>query len=319
MRKLFGLTTIIALAFVGKVYAASNVSIRLEQPKTPTNQNTFNIVFTTLDIAGRPITVKCFKQGPSDGSPVQYGSDITLTNGGNTGNCQVTSGQINGNGTYTFSVTATAGSDTANDSTTVVYNTDGPGDPKDYNKIKVGNCTYTIHFKTAADGGKTVKTEVYRSENTSFNADNGTRVGTINGGSDEAHDFPNDVPDCNKTYYFAVRSFDSAGNGSGVVGDSQTVTHLTTITPTPGANQGAIPVANGQSQVLGAANKTPGKGEETLGQASPSGTPSPQEEAITGQQEGQSGFFGGKKTKILLFAGLVTIAIGVWYARRKKE
>lgn len=319
MRKLLVIATFALFPFLtlsGRAYAASNVTIRLEQPKTPTNQNTFPITFTALDIQNRAIIVKCFKQSPSDGAPVQFGSDITLTNGGNTGNCQVTSSQINGNGTYIFSVTATTGSDSASDTTTVVYNTDGPGDPKDYNKTKVGNCTYNIHFKTAADGGKTVKTEIYRSENTSFSADSGTHVGTVNGGSDEAHDFPNDVPNCDKTYYYAVRSFDSAGNGSGVVGDSVTVTHLTTISPTPGAN-GAIPVANGAGQVLG---ETAGKGE-TLGEASPSSTPSDstsEEQAAQGQQGELQGLFGGGLKNWGLIASFVIIASAILYARRKK-
>lgn len=323
MRKILsGMILFIIFSLSGHVYAATNLSIRIEQPKTPTNQSTFSINFTALDVLNRSITVKCFKQGPGEGSATQFGSDIILSAGGNTGNCQVTNSQINSDGTYAFSVKATAGADTATDSTNVVYNTSGPGDPRDYAKSKIGNCTYNIHFKTAADGGKTVKVEIYRSENTSFNADSGTRVGTVNSGSDEAHDFGNDVPNCDKTYYYAIRSFDSAGNGSAVVGDNVTVTHLTTITPTPGQSQGAIPVANGQSQVLGTQSGSTSNSGQTLGEASPSSTPKEEvkpEEAAVGDQGASKGLFSGLSKKWLLGGGIIVVIASYLYARSKKK
>src|SRR3990167_1571684 len=182
MRKL--VTALTIFMFAGAVYAA-NLDVRIEQPKSPTNQNSFPVHFVALDILDRPVTVKCFKKGPSDGGFVQFGSDINLASGGNSGNCDVNSSILTGNGTYEFKVEATAGSDSDSETTSVVYNTDGPGDPRDYQKNKTNSCEYTIHFKTADDAGKTVKVEVYRSENMSFNTDSGTRVGTVGAGSNE--------------------------------------------------------------------------------------------------------------------------------------
>src|SRR6185369_9485240 len=92
-----------------------------------------------------------------------------------------------------------------------------------YSKDKITACEYKIHFRSADDAGKTVKVEVYRSENKSFSADAGSRVGTVATGSNTDNDFTQSVPDCNKVYYYAVRAFDSGGNGSGVTGDSETV------------------------------------------------------------------------------------------------
>lgn len=228
------------LIFAGISFAAT--SVRLEQPKTPTNQNNFNLVFVALDSGDNAVTVTCYKKGPSDGAFAQFGSPITLSNGGNTDNCPVDSSIVNTNGTYAFYVMANG---TQSNTVTVDYNTSGPGTPSEYSKDHPSSCQYKISFKTADDSGKTVKVELYRSVNTSFNADSGSRSQTMGIGSNTSATFTDTVPDCNTTYYYAIRAFDSAGNGSGLVGDSQTVTTVITPTGTPQAASqanGAIPV-----------------------------------------------------------------------------
>lgn len=256
---------------------APKLSIRLEQPKSPTNQDNFNLIFVVLDNtgSGSPITVKCYKKGPSDGGYSQFGSDISVAAGGNTGNCPVNSSIVSANGTYQFYATATNGVDNASSAdegiVSVDFNTSGPGTPTDYYKTPQ-SCSYLIHFKTADDGGKTVKVEIYRSTNTSFTLDSGSRVQTISVGSNTNKDITDSLPDCNKTYYYAVRAFDSAGNASGYVGDSVITTVTTTTTPTAGA----IPVSNvvlpggGAGAVLG---KKVGTESGVLGEATPSGKP----------------------------------------------
>lgn len=220
----------LTLVFAGRVLAAAgDVSVDIETPKTPTRHNSLTINFVTLDIQGRAITVKCYKKGPSDGGFVQFGGDIAISNGGNTDNCDVTGSLMDQTGTYQFYVTAAAGGDTATSQTVSVdYNTDGPSAPTDYQKSLNNSCQYKIHFKTA-DDGQTSLVEIYRSESTTFTADGGTRVASINIGPNTTHDANIDKPDCNKDYYFVIRAFDSAGNGSSLVGDSLvTVTAGTT-------------------------------------------------------------------------------------------
>src|SRR3989344_4849632 len=124
MRKL--ITALTIFLFAGSVYAA-NLDVRIEQPKSPTNQNSFPVHFVALDILSRPVTVKCFKKGPSDGGFVQFGSTINLASGGNSGNCNIDSSILSTGGTYEFKVEGTAGGDTDSESTSVVYNTDSPG------------------------------------------------------------------------------------------------------------------------------------------------------------------------------------------------
>lgn len=267
-----------SLVLTGEVYAAKQVSVRLSQPKSPTNQTSFNINFVALDLLGRTVTVKCFQQGPSDGAMSQFGSTQSLSSGGNSGSCSVDGSVMNdGAGSYTFKVEATAGDGTGDnfddDSTTITFDNSGPGDVKDYNKEK-NACEYKIHFKTADDSGATVKVELYRSDAVPFNADSGSLIQSMTIGSNEAKDTTDSPSDCSKSYYYAVRAFDSAGNGSALVGDN--VNQITVINPTPGQAQGAIPVSSGQGgSVLGQESGAGSVGAtgvsgETLGETSPS-------------------------------------------------
>ena len=102
-----------------------SLTIRLEQPKTPININKFDLDFVTLDIYGNSITVQCYKKGPSDAGFVQFGSDIAITYGGNSGVCSVDSGIVSEKGTYQFYAKAITGSSSANSETvTIDYNTE---------------------------------------------------------------------------------------------------------------------------------------------------------------------------------------------------
>lgn len=234
MRNLFILVTslIVALGIAGNVFAASpSIVVRIEQPKSPTNVNNLTINVVAFDTKGRTVTIQCYKKGPSDGAFTPFGSTITLKPGGNSANCEAST-VLSAEGTYEVYAVATADSDTSTSPTiSFDYKTSGPGTPSAYQKEK-NSCVYIIKFRSADDGGKTIKVNVYRSENTSFNLDNGSLVGGVSLGSNTDGQFPDTAPDCSKTYYYAVRAFDAAGNGSGVVGDSETHTTTTTTTTT---------------------------------------------------------------------------------------
>lgn len=269
------------LAMTDSVYAAKNVSVRIQQPKSPINQDNFSVGFAALDLQGRTVTVKCFQKGPSDGGFSQFGPTQTFTDGGNSGTCTVDNSVVNdGEGTYALRVVATAGDGTGDnydeETATVTFDTSGPGDLRDYSKNKTNACEYTIHFKTANDSGATVKAELYRSDAVPFNADGGSRIQVISIGSDEAKDVTDTPPDCGKTYYYAVRAFDAAGNGSALIGDN--VSTITVINPTGSPAQGAIPLSGGINaggSVLGdeatkGAMGATGTSGETLGETTPS-------------------------------------------------
>jgi hypothetical protein len=280
--KTIGLT-MVSLFIAGNVYAGS-MSIKIEQPKSPTNLTNLKINFVVLDSSSSPsdISAQCYKKSPSDGGFSTLGSAMTISAGGGSAYCETDGSFINTTGTYQFYVSANG---IPSDTVSVDYNTSGPGNPTNYSKSRVNTCDYKITFRTADDGGKTVKVEVYRSENTSFSADNGSRVDTITIGSNTDGTSTTTPPNCSKDYYFAVRAFDAIGNGSGLVGDSITITTTTTTTTTTtggtagtSGTVGAIPAGTG-GNVLGAANGTlegsTGPTGAVLGEASPSGTVTP--------------------------------------------
>ncbi|MCJ7826574.1 hypothetical protein MUP56_03085, partial [Patescibacteria group bacterium] len=270
--------------------------------------------------------------GPGELTYTQFGSDISLIAGGNTGSCDVNASVLPANGVYNFKAIAQAGAETAeSEIISLNFSSGNPGDPTDYSKDHISSCQYKIHFKTADDGGKTTSVEIYRSENTSFTADSGSRVATIAVGSNEVRDYIDNVT-CDKTYYYAVRAFDIGGNGSNVVGDSvinvtyttTTTTVITTVTggtTTTGgvaaAPAAAIVVPGGAG--LPAEGAVPAEGGAALGETT-TGQPTP--EQITLPPEGQ---VKGAKTTIftkpviLTICGiLLGIAFAIWYASRKK-
>lgn len=308
------------LLFAGSSYAANSTSIRLEQPKAQTNNSTFNITFVALDTnSSQPVSVQCYKKGPSDGSFVSFGSVINLSNGGNTSNCSVNSGVINqGNGTYTFEAVVTQGSTTPTSNTVSVdYNDTTPGIPTGYNKEKIDSCTYKISFKSADDSGKTVRIELYRSADASFNADAGHKVNSVNIGSNTDGSMTDNIsPNCSTSYYYAIRAFDAYGNGSGVTGDQ----NITTTNPTTTQQQGAIPVgsggtgANGSS--VGGANGGTGA---VLGTESAKETP-----AVTKTEASQNPVANGinwianhKKIDLLILVIVAGIAFYLYRRNRK--
>ncbi len=202
------------------------------------------------------ITVTCYKKGPSDGGFSSFYT-TSLAIPGNTGDCPVS---LSTGGTYQFYVTA---NEAISDTVSVTYNgVDGPDKPTSYSKEKL-SCDYKIKFHTADDGGRTKKVEIYRSDKTSFNADPGTRVGTVNIGSNQDGEFLQNLGgECSKEYYYVIRAFDEYGNGSGWVGDS-VVVNLTPAPVATGVGLGAVPVAIDGPAVLGEETATE-SGEESV-------------------------------------------------------
>lgn len=271
--------------FVPKAFASSPIWAQIQEPKSPTNQTDLNINVVVLDQNDLPITVQCYYQKNGGGFNTLGGPITVNPNGGNnTANCQTNSSIINDQTTYNFYATANDGVNPIFTTSTVnvVYNTSGPDTPTSYSKSRVNTCDYKISFHTANDGGKTVKVEVYRSGQTSFTADSGSRVDIVNIGSNQDGSSTTTPPTCNQDYYFAIRAFDSNGNGSGLIGDSSTVTiNPPTSTGTSGTSgasgtAGAIP-AGTNGNVLGASNGpiegSTGPSGGVLGEATLSGTP----------------------------------------------
>jgi hypothetical protein len=312
------LLSLTALFFVFAVSANASTSIRLQQPQSPTNHDSFNITFVALDTdSNQVVTVQCYKKGPGDASFVPFGTLFTLSpQGGNTDNCQVGNGALNQNGTYQFEAIASGTSSPTSNIVSVDFNTSGPGNPGDYKKEKPDNCTYKISFHTADDSGKTVKVNLYRSTDLSFPVDSGHQVNTVSIGSSTDGSMTDNIsPNCSTNYYYVIRAFDIYGNGSGAVGDSSTTTTVINPTGTAQGLQGAIPVTN---DVLGAAAGGTSQDKEVLGTESAQPTPSSTTETTKVDQNPVSAainwIFTHKKIDLLI---LLIVAAFVYFLYRK--
>lgn len=279
--KIFLTTALCLLAvLIPSVVQAYSFSVRLGKPKSPTNQNYLKLTYVALDSDNREITVKCFKKGPSESIFSQFDSAKTMIPGGNTDTCLVDSNILNTQGDYSFYVTGEIGSELVkSNEVSLTYNTQAPGEPGDYSKEKINSCDYRIKFKTSADNGKTIKVQLFRSDTFSIAVDGNNVIASQNIGSNQNGEFVNTVPDCNKNYYYVIRSVDSSDNVSGTVGDSFTTTTTTnsTVLGTTSGDQvnqiGALVISSG-SQVSapdGNGTNDPKSGETKP--SSDSGTP----------------------------------------------
>lgn len=318
------ITTLLFLSSVLGVSAAS-LSIRLESPESPTNDKNFRLGFVVLDIEDRPVSVTCFIKKPSEGSFSQFDSTKSLASGGNSGYCNVTDSQISPVGTYEFKVEAKAGGDTATSNTVSVnYDNSRPNQPTNYSREKIADCKYKLTFKTA-DDGKTTKVEIYRSESAQFDLNNGTRIGEVALGPNQQGEYTDTVPNCDQTYYYALRSFDSASNTSDPIGDAG-ITTTSTTTTTASPTLGAIPVSGtgtggtgttGQGSILGESDEATDSAdtmepETTPEDASPGAIQGMMDQVTETMKEGNN--------KIFIGLGLIIVAVlGYAFLRRSQK
>ena len=282
-RKKMGKGTVLGLLVLGLslggslTASAANLSVEIETPETLVASPDFKIGFVTLDTLNRPLTVDCF----TTLSAVPFASYVLdATFGGNAGNCQVNASALPSDGNYEFFVRARAtgeGDETVESNhVTVTLASTFPGTPTNYDRNNPG-CDHVITFTTADDGGKTVKVELYRSNDNPFVANSSTKVTEVAIGSNTNGSFTVPAPGCDDDTLYALRAVDTYGRGSGFVGDTEVKTDTVTVTTTrtrtvvlPGSATGAIPVTPSGTQtpepaVQGAetTNTETGSGEAT--------------------------------------------------------
>lgn len=215
--------------------ADNNLSTRLESPLSPTRDNDWLLAFSVLDRQSRTPSVACYVKKPGEGSFNQFDSTkVSSKVMGDNMSCHVSGSLMSAQGNYEFYVVTTSGTDSEESShVTVTYDTEGPDRPVSYAKEHPWACRYTIKFKTADDGGKTTSVEVYGSKSTTFNTDNSTRIGGVSIGSNQEGSLNHDLvgDDCNQTWYYVIRAFDSTGNQSAHLGDEVVSVAASPVTP----------------------------------------------------------------------------------------
>ncbi len=307
---LFLIALLKPLLVANSVYAlqSPNMFVHLENPQSPTNVNNFGIDFVVIDNQNRATTVSCFKRNP-DSSIVQIGSDLNLIPGGNSGRCDLNLSPLNQNGTYGFYAVAKTGlEEYISETINVDYSQGGPSTPVSYSKEELTSCIYRLKFKTA-DDGRTVKVEIFRSLETNFVADAGSRIAEVNVLPNTEMSFDDGRPDCNKTYYYVIRSKDASGNVSSLVGDS--ISNTTIVN----ALDGGAAIKNGSAgnhfEFQSEEKTTKDSGELLVTGAVPRATDS----AVLGkeinfQNSGRTGW------AIILILGLLGV-LAIIYAKKK--
>lgn len=213
-----------AIISTNTAQAATELSVKIEEPESAVNEG-FKIGFVALDINNADMTVKCMVKKPGNAGFSQFGSNFNTGSGGNSGDCDVDGTVLTTEGTYEFKVTAQSTSGNIESQTvTVKYDKEAPQKPKYIEVNKKNSCKYEIKFKTANDG-QTSYVEVYRSEKDEFEADEESRIKTVNIGPDETYEFDDELngDDCDDRQYYAIRAFDSAGNPSKVKSEDAVV------------------------------------------------------------------------------------------------
>lgn len=139
----------------------------------------------------------------------------------------VTSTQVNDQTNYTFTVIVDGGPSA---STSTFFDNSGPSGVSGYYKERVNDGKYKLHWRNPGDSDFD-KVVIYRGESADFSADNSHEIARVSGGSNSDMTYDdNFTPDANKTYFYAIRALDHAGNSSSLVGDSGTIASSTSST-----------------------------------------------------------------------------------------
>jgi LPXTG-motif cell wall-anchored protein len=221
--------SLIAIVLVGtQVFASSDIVVRVSEPKSPTGTS-FNLDFAVIDIGDTPVayTAGCYVRN-SKTSESKFGADVAIQAGGNSGSCTIETGALAEGDNYLYVKL----NGTKSEEVVVKYipSDKGPGTPRDFSRTNISSCEHKIYFKTADDGGKTVRVELYRGTETEYTLNDGSKVADFSMGSNESKTHTQTVSDCNKTYYYAVRAFDAANNPSDSIGERVSTTVTTTTT-----------------------------------------------------------------------------------------
>lgn len=250
------LSYLVGLMFVASPVYGATVNI-VDLPSYVTTDS-FKLSCSVLPASG----TAQFAYRKEGGSFSDFGPAINLS----TTACQVqvSGSQVNEQTKYYFRVTVNG---TDSDETTTYYDISGPSPVSGYYKEQVGSGFYKLHWKNPGDSDFS-KVIIYRGETADFPADNSHEIAQVAGGANSDMTYDEHQPDPNKTYYYAIRAIDKAGNSSSLVGDSgTTVTTTTTTATTPSVgststNVGQLPQEDDGS-VLGSEASPTGSPETT--------------------------------------------------------
>jgi len=240
MKKIKHLTSlfislILGLTFFVRPVSAISPQVSISEPGEYVNYNLFKLSYSALTDDPGVITAQFYFRKES-GSYAAFGPVLS----GASGQVSVGSDQVNDQTKYFFKVEINGGA--ASDETSVIYDPGAPGLVQNYWKEKVAPGHYRLHWKNPSDSDSE-RVFIYRSDETSFEADGIHKVGEVGGTPNVEMTWENSTPDSTKEYYYALRVVDKAGNASGLVTDapgtvtSSSVLGTSTTSPSTGTSK----------------------------------------------------------------------------------
>ena len=239
-------------AFAGtKTYPDWTASISTLQ--SPINTQKFNIQYSVISLVPATFTVDLYV---SIDNGATYGTTPCETQDTNYDPNNVYGGSgtlpacITSDGSYTFKVVITKDGDITDTFhplyTSTVVNSVAPNPPT-YNGKTISGDTYTLNFvaPTTSDVGYV---NIYASTSTTYQTDSSTLVGKVNVTPGQSYSFAYTAPN-STTRYFSLQAFDTAGNGSTLVGDPGVI--ITPVITTSSIQNTSTPGSTSSGQVLG--------------------------------------------------------------------
>ena len=297
------LSTIASLTLMAGPVSAIAPQVSISEPGEYVNYNEFKLSYSALTDDSGATTAQFYFRKES-GSYAAFGPVLN----GASGQVSVGSDQVNDQTKYFFKVEINGG--IASDETSVIYDPGAPGPVQNYWKEKVAPGLYRLHWKNPSETDSQ-RVFIYRSDQTSFEADGSHKVGEVGGTPNLEMTWDNSTPDSNKDYYYALRAVDKAGNASGLVTDapgtvsSSSVLGTTTASSNAGIEVTQLPkeeVLAGVSDVTFTPTPAPTKFENAVNE-------------VTKALENGN----GKGGLVIAIIGVLLVASSLLYYRRLKK
>ena len=262
-----------------------------------TRSDNFYVSYSAL--SNDPVQAQFYwmKEG---GSYSTLGSPID----GYSGKIQVTGAQVNEQTKYYFKVEINGG--TASDETSIIYDSSGPSPVQNYWKERITPQAYKLHWKNPGDSDFS-RVLIYRSDSTDFYASDSTKIAEVGGAADAEMTYDNFGLEADKTYYYALRAVDKAGNPSSIVADPEV--GVTTVVTTETTSESQTSGGTGSETTIVTPENATGS---VLGEEKEGGLDTEEIQKMlqeSSEEGGLSKFLSSKAMKgtILTLAGLVVL------------
>lgn len=280
------------------------ISDHVEIADLPTYTKSDNFAISYSAFSESSVSVKFYfkKDG---GSYEPFGPTFTTPSG----KVDVTGTQVSEQTKYFFKVELNGAT---MDETSVIYDISGPSAVNDYNKETLSPTHVKLTWRNPNDSDFW-KVIIYRSTSSEFTADDNTKVAEIVGPRDGVMSWEDAGQEAGKTYYYAIRAVDVAGNGSSLVSD-QGASVLGASTTTTSTTEGTVTLLPddgvGGGQVLG-------DEEEENSEEASNGSEEVQEINL-GQDAETAGSSSLRRVLISIAAGLLLLTAYRFFFKKEK-